>query len=120
MANYLARFVPNYSDILFPPTSMLSNKVTFVWEEPQEAAFQKLKKILLSDPVLMVFNSGKETIVTTNASSYGLGVTICQKQAVRRRSVIAYASRSLTPTESRYAQIEKLAVMWGCEKFRAF
>ncbi|GBN15052.1 Retrovirus-related Pol polyprotein from transposon 17.6 [Araneus ventricosus] len=122
MANYLARFVPNYSDILFPLTSMLSNKVTFVWEAPQEAAFQKLKKILSSDPVLMIFDPGKETTVTTDASAYGLGATICQKQADGRRSVIAYASRTLTPTESRYAQIEKeaLAVACGCEKFRDY
>ncbi|GBN19926.1 Retrovirus-related Pol polyprotein from transposon 17.6 [Araneus ventricosus] len=122
MANYLARFVPNYSDILFPLTSMLSNKLTFVWEAPQEAAFQKLKKILSSDPVLMIFDPKKETTVTTDASSYGLGATICQKQADGRRSVIAYASRTLTPTESRYAQIEKeaLAVVWGCEKFRDY
>ncbi|GBN50696.1 Retrovirus-related Pol polyprotein from transposon 17.6 [Araneus ventricosus] len=126
MANYLARFVPNYSDILFPLTSMLSNKVTFVWEAPQEAAFQKMKKILSSDPVLMIFDPRKETTVTTDTSSYGLGATICQKetncQANGRRSVIAYASRTLTPTESRYAQIEKevLAVVWGCEKFRDY
>ncbi|GBM63504.1 Transposon Ty3-I Gag-Pol polyprotein [Araneus ventricosus] len=65
---------------------------------------------------------GKETTVTTDASSYGLGATICQKQADGRRSVIAYASRILTPTESRYAQIEKeaLSVVWGCEKFRDY
>ncbi|GBN65096.1 Retrovirus-related Pol polyprotein from transposon 17.6 [Araneus ventricosus] len=65
---------------------------------------------------------GKETTVTTDASSYGLGATICQKQADGRRSVIAYASRTLTPTESHYAQIEKeaLAVVWGCEKFRDY
>ncbi|GBM22129.1 Transposon Tf2-9 polyprotein [Araneus ventricosus] len=80
MANYLARFVPNYSYILFPLTSMLINKVTFVWEAPQEAAFPKLKKILSSDPVLMIFDPGKETIVTTDASSYGLGATICKSK----------------------------------------
>ncbi|GBL82333.1 hypothetical protein AVEN_252494-1 [Araneus ventricosus] len=96
MANYLARLVPNYSDILFPLTSMLSNKVAFMWEAPQESAFQKLLKILSSDPVLMIFDPGKETTVTTDASSHGLGATICQKQADGRRSVIAYASRALT------------------------
>ncbi|GBM17908.1 Retrovirus-related Pol polyprotein from transposon 17.6 [Araneus ventricosus] len=110
MANYLARFVPNYSDILFPLTSMLSNTAAFVWEAPQEAAFQKLMKTLSSDPVLMIFDPGKETIVTTDASSHDLGATICQKQAYGRRSVIAYVSRTLTPTESRYAQIEKEAL----------
>ncbi|GBO40362.1 Retrovirus-related Pol polyprotein from transposon 17.6 [Araneus ventricosus] len=122
MANCLARFVLNYSDILLPLTSMLDNKVAFVWEAPQEAAFQKLMKILSSDPVLMIFDPWKETTVATDASSYGSGATICQKQADGRRSVIAYASRTSTPTESRSAQIEKeaLAVVWVCETVRDY
>ena len=72
--------------------------------------------------MLTIFDPEKETIATTDASSYGLGATVCQKEAGGRRSVIAYASRTLTPTESRYAQIEKeaLAVVWGCEKFRDY
>ncbi|GBL76768.1 hypothetical protein AVEN_53441-1 [Araneus ventricosus] len=53
---------------------------------------------------------------------YGLEATICQKQADGRRSVIAYVSTTLTPTESHYAQIEKeaLAAVWGCKKFRDY
>ncbi|GBN54662.1 hypothetical protein AVEN_13831-1 [Araneus ventricosus] len=79
-------------------------------------------KILSSDPVLMIFDPGKENTITTDASSYGSGVTVCQKLADGRRSVIAYTSRTLTSTESRYAQIEKeaLAVVWGCEEFRDY
>ncbi|GBN52017.1 hypothetical protein AVEN_52265-1 [Araneus ventricosus] len=70
----------------------------------------------------MIFNPGKETIVTSDASSFGLGATICQKQTDGISSVIAYASTTLTSTESRYAQVEKegLAVVWGCKKFRAY
>ena len=60
--------------------------------------------------MLTIFDPEKETIATTDASSYGLGATVCQKEAGGRRSVIAYASRTLTPTESRYAQIEKEAL----------
>jgi len=35
---------------------------------------------------------------------------------------VAYASRALTPTETRYAQIEKelLAIVFGCENFEAY
>ncbi|GBM36853.1 Transposon Tf2-9 polyprotein [Araneus ventricosus] len=78
MAYYLARFVPNYSEIFFPLISMLSNKVTFVWEAPQEAAFQKLVKILYADGifincVLMIFDPGKETIVTPRCFIVWLG-----------------------------------------------
>ena len=35
---------------------------------------------------------------------------------------VAYASRSLSPTEQRYAQVEKeaLGLTWACERFRDF
>ena len=35
---------------------------------------------------------------------------------------VAYASRALTPSETRYAQIEKelLAIVFGCEHFEAY
>ncbi|GBL86972.1 hypothetical protein AVEN_218698-1 [Araneus ventricosus] len=99
MANYLARFVHNYSDILFPPTSMLSNKVTFVWEAPQNADFQKLMKILSSDPVLMIFDPGKETIVTTedqvaNDEVFLCNCTYSRKRIVCRRCIVKIPSES--------------------------
>ncbi|GBO40192.1 hypothetical protein AVEN_213495-1 [Araneus ventricosus] len=68
-------------------------------------SFQKLTQTLLSDPALMIFDPAKETIVTTDALLYGLGATICQKQADGRRTTTANASRILTPTESCYEQI---------------
>lgn len=38
------------------------------------------------------------------------------------RRPVAFASRSLSPTESRYAQIEKeaLALTWAAERFEAY
>lgn len=122
MANYLARFVPHYAEMLLPLTSMLSNKNEFVWDKAQEQAFQNWKNVLTSKPVLKIYDPQKLSIVTTDASSYGLGATLRQEQENGDPCVIAYASRTLTPTECRYAQIEKeaLALAWSCEKFRDY
>ena len=59
-----------------------------------------------------------ETKETADASSYGLGAVIMQKRDLQWKP-IAYASRSMSQTEQRYAQIEKeaLALTWACEKF---
>nr|XP_042908526.1 uncharacterized protein K02A2.6-like [Parasteatoda tepidariorum] len=118
MANYLARFIPRFSDIMAPLISMLSTKNKFVWNSPQETALKKLKDMLLSEPILTIYDPNKQSIVTADASSYGLGATLCQKHDSTIK-VVAYASRTLTPTEQRYAQIEKeaLALTWACEKF---
>lgn len=63
-----------------------------------------------------------ESIVTTKASAYGLGATLCQKREDEKNSVIIYASRTLTLTKNCHGQIETeaLTVAWGCEKFRYY
>ena len=68
-----------------------------------------------------MYDPAAETKVSADASSFGLGAVMLQKAGNEWRPV-AYASRSMTDTERRYAQIEKeaLAVTWACEKFRNY
>lgn len=119
MATYIGRFVPNMAELLQPLSSMLSSKQESVWEAAQEDAFGKWKKLLSSSPVLAVYSSDRPTKITADASSYGLGAVLLQKQENGHFAVIAYASRVLTETERRYPQIEKegLSLVWACEKF---
>ena len=67
---------------------------------------------------LIHFDANKETVISADASSYGLGAVLRQYDKGFLKPV-AYASRSMSETEQRYAQIEKeaLAITWACEKF---
>jgi hypothetical protein len=67
------------------------------------------------------YDPNKESIVSADASSFGIGAVIRQKRGESLRPV-AYASRSMSDTEMRYAQIEKeaLAITWACEKFSQY
>ena len=77
-----------------------------------------IKQKLTSSPVLVWYGPSAETKTTADASAYGLKAVVMQK-IEQQWKLVAYASRSMTETETRYAQIEKeaLAATWACERF---
>ena len=119
MVNHLCKFVPRLADLSEPLRQLLRKDSSWVWEEPQQHAFQRIKEALLSSEVLAHYDPDRPTIISADASSTGLGAVLTQVQENGERRPICYASRSLSETEKRYAVIEKeaLAVTWASEKF---
>ena len=118
MVNYLSRFAPNLSEVTAPMRQLLPKDVEFCWESPQSDAFEKMKQIITKPgQVLAYFDPTKDLTLQCDASKYGLGSALLQEG-----KPIAYASKSLTPSEVNYAQIEKemYAILFGCRKFHHF
>ena len=88
-----------------------------MWEKPQQEAFDKLKSVITSAPVLAYFDNSKETVLSVDASSTGLGAVIMQEG-----KPVAFSSKTLTPPEKMYANIERelLAIVWGAQKFHTY
>ena len=119
MANQLMKFCPNLAEKTRPLRDMLKKGNDWIWGKPQDNAFDELKTELSSNRILALYNPERETIVSADASSFGLGAVIMQKQSSGGIRPVAYASRSMTNTECRYAQIEKeaLAITWALERW---
>jgi hypothetical protein len=66
----------------------LKNQVKFVWSPECEDAFQTLKKLLTTAPVLAQLDIEKPFDVYCDASGTGIGCVLMQEG-----KVIAYASR---------------------------
>ena len=87
----------------------MKNETQFIWTYEQKAAFERIKEILTKDPVLTYFDVTKPVTVSCDASKSGLGAMLLQDE-----KPIAFASRSMTETETRYTNIEKelLAILF--------
>ena len=98
-------------------------KKTFVeWTEAADFAFENLKKLCISTPILAYLDYKLPFVLHTDSSSEGLGAVLYQKQDGKLR-VIAYASRYVSKSESHYPahKLEFLALKWAvCEKFQEY
>ena len=121
MINQLGKFSHNLAELTQPLRQLLSKSSTWVWGPDQDKAFSQVKLELTQPTILTHYNPDAPTKISADASSFGLGAVLLQKSKLGWKPV-AFASRSLTDTETRYAQIEKeaLATVWACEKFSTY
>ena len=122
MSQYVSRFVANYSSIVAPLQQLTHQNENWRWETEHQAAFEQLKTRLAETHTLSYFQMNLPTELIVDASPVGLGAVLTQKTESGEIKVIGYASRRLTPTESRYSQTEReaLAVVWACEHYHTY
>ena len=121
LVNYCSRFIHNLATITRPLRDLTKKSIPWKWESKHEEAFNKLKQSIMSDQIMAYYDPKKETELLVDASPVGLGAILAQVDA-KGQTIVAYASRSLTPTEQRYSQTEReaLAITWACLHFHLY
>jgi len=121
LAGYYRRFVENFAEIAQPLSQLTKKGIPFVWGSKQMQSFEKLKKVLCSNQVLIFPDFHKEFIVSTDASGTAVGAILSQNTEDGERPV-AYASRQLNAAERNYSTTERelLAVIFATKQFRCY
>ena len=120
-AVFYRRFIKNFSAIACPLCNFLAKDVTFEWSQACEAAFDKLKTMLVSPPIMRSPNWDLPFEIMCDASDYAIGAVLGQRED-KKEFVIYYASKTLDSAQSNYTTTEKefLAVVFALEKFRCY
>ena len=115
--NYLAKFLPRLSEIAHPIRELTTKNRSFVWSKQHDEAFEEIKTLVTRHPVLKYYDMTEEVTIQCDASEKGLGTTLLQNG-----QPVAFASRTLSQVEQRYAQIEKecLAIVFARAKFSQY
>jgi hypothetical protein len=117
LAGYYRRFIPDFSKLMKPITSLLKNDTKFNWSSRCNEAFEQLKVLLTTAPVLAQPDIEKSFDVYCDASGSGLGCLLMQEG-----QVVAYASRQLCGHEEHYPthDLELAAVVHALKIWRHY
>ncbi|XP_078812643.1 uncharacterized protein lrrc75a isoform X3 [Oryzias latipes] len=120
-ANFYRRFIRNYSSLAAPLTQLTSVNTPFVWSPEAQAAFDKLKGMFISAPILIQPDPQRQFIVEVDASDTGVGAVLSQREVSSGKlKPCAFFSRKLSPAERNYdvGNRELLAIKLALEEWR--
>ena len=122
LINYYRRFIKDFAQVARPINTLTRKDVKWQWEEEQQKAFDKLKEIFTTRPVLAAPDLDKEFRVEADASNYTTGGVLLMKCSDKLWRPVTFLSKSLSNTERNYEIHDKemLAVVRCLEAWRHF
>ena len=126
LTGHFRAFIPGYADIARPLDNLRKKDSPYVWNDECQQSFTRLKEMITSNPILSLPDWTLQFELCTDASNYGSGSILYQRDPSQRRNkqlrVIGYQSYTFSPAEVKYSVTEKecLAVIKAIEYFKSY
>ena len=122
LANYYRRFIKDFAQVARPMNILTRKDVKWQWGEEQQKAFDELKRIFTTKPVLVAPDLDKEFRVEADASNYAIEGVLSMKCSDKLWRPVTFISKSLSNTERNYEIHDKemLVVVRCLEAWRHF
>ena len=99
--NWFRKYIDNFSTVSFPLQNLLKKGARFIWTEDHTIAFEKLKNLLSTGPVLAFPDFTKQFRIAVDTSSKGIGYMLYQLDEDQVK-VIRFGSKSLSKWQQSY------------------
>ncbi|MEW8544975.1 MAG: reverse transcriptase domain-containing protein [Candidatus Thiodiazotropha sp.] len=122
LASYYRKFIPNFATVCKPLHKLTEKNCSFVWTDSCQNAFETIKQLLTSAPILSYpLLQGQLFLVDCDASNVGVGAVLSQIQDGEEK-VISYFSKCLSRSERQYCTTRKelLAVVIAVKHFHHY
>ncbi|CAN6580951.1 unnamed protein product [Malus baccata var. baccata] len=118
---FYRRFIKDFSKVAQPLCRLVQKEVSFEFNEACEQAFNHLKDLLTTAPIIVPPDWSLPFELMCDASDYALGAVLGQRKD-KRPHVIYYVSRTLNDAQLNYSTTEKelLAVVFALDRFRSY
>ncbi|KAL2103146.1 hypothetical protein ACEWY4_000014 [Coilia grayii] len=110
MVGYYRSFCKNFAAIAAPLTDLLSSKVSFAWTQRSQVAFESVKALLTTAPVLAAPNFSLPFSLAVDASDLGAGAVLLQSDQHGLEHPVCFYSRKFDKHQRAYSTIEKEAL----------
>lgn len=122
LSGFFRRFIKGYAMITAPLTDLLRKNSGWYWNNEQEQAFEKVKELLTSRPVLALYDPKAEVELHTDACKEGLAGILLQRNSNGALQPVSYFSRKTTSDERKLHsyELETLAVIASLNRFRVY
>ena len=107
---------------IYPLLELTKKNIPCLWTHKHHTIFDDLKTQLISAKVMSYCDPSLNSLIIADASPAGISAILLEQSSDSSYRIIAYSSRTLTPTEQNYSQLvrECLAIVHACEKFRVY
>lgn len=121
-AGWYRRFIRNFSSMTAPLTDLIRKGIKFKITDAARDSFDQVKSALTTAPVLAHPDFKKRFFIQCDASSYGVGAVLFQKDSEGNERPIAFFSQKLNEAQRNYSVTEKecLAAVLAIKRFRPY
>ncbi len=122
LVQFFKDYIPQRPVLTAPLTALTKKNAVFKWTNECQEAFDKLKSILSSQPVLQYPDYNKRFYVITDASVSGIGGVLCHKNSEGIFRPIAFTGRatSLHEKNATTTELECLACVYCVTKWEVY